>query len=146
MGYTHYFRQKKSATKKQWGEITRTFKELRAYSLLCGPAFHIQYEYDDATSPQIDDETIIFNGVGDAGHETMILVRKLPKGQISCFAYCKTNGKPYDFVVIVLLLLCDHFAPGVWLIESDGDSTDWTPALNWINNSGFVYLTLPKEV
>lgn len=148
MGYCHYFRQKKSATKKQWGDIIKTFSELRTYSLLCGPAFCIQYEYDDPSPPQIDDEYIIFNGVEDAGHETMILVRKLLRvqGATHNSASCKTMEKPYDFAVMVLLLLCDHFAPAAWFIESDGDSTDWAPVIDWVNNSGLVTVTLPKGI
>ena len=88
MGYTHYFEQKKHANTEQWGNITTGFKKLQAAALLT-QAFPIQREEDDPTAPEVTNDQIIFNGIGDDAHETLMLER-----ENSGFQFCKTAGKP----------------------------------------------------
>ena len=46
--------------------------------------------------------------------------------------FCKTNRKPYDLVVCAVLAIATQRAPG-WLriTSSDGDASDWQPAVDW---------------
>lgn len=127
-GYTHYFRQNKPATPEQWKCITEGFRKLHVASVLT-EAFPIRREYDDAGAPEITDDHIIFNGIGEDGYETMVLVREGSGGQ-----FCKTGRMPYDRAVMALLILADHCAPGCWRISSDGDTEDWQPTLDWMNS------------
>ncbi len=55
------------------------------------------------------------NGVGEDAHEPFVF----PSGP--GFNFVKTNGKPYDVVVVACLLAArDHFGPDELIIESDG--------------------------
>jgi hypothetical protein len=82
-------------------------------------------EYDNPnTPPEITDKHIVFNGTGDDGHETFIL----------CFgqqewSFCKTARKPYDVLVVTVLMFCECYAPGAWDIGSDGNNDDWAEGM-----------------
>lgn len=140
MGYTHYFNQNKPATNDQWDAICNDFNKLRTVAMLT-KAFPIQRECDDTAAPEVSTQFIIFNGIGDAGHETMF-VDKEGNG----FQFCKTNNKPYDIAVVALLLLMYHHAPDVWVITSDGDTADWLPAIKFVNGSGIGEFFLPPSI
>ncbi len=116
MGYTHYFTQKKECPPEAWQQICDAFKQLQVAALINHDPLLIQRV--------VSAEEIIFNGIKDEGHETMVLIRKQPG-----FACCKTARKPYDRVVVALLCLVEHFAPSVWDISSDGDEEDWQEGL-----------------
>lgn len=116
MGYTHHFKQNRTATPEEWARITEDLTEVLKHTdvPLC-------YDYDKPnTPPQIDHEAIVFNGLDDDGHETFFLQReKYPQ-----FNFCKTARKPYDIVVCAALIIAEHHAPGAWDIGSDGDYSD----------------------
>lgn len=137
MGYTHYYEQKQPPTAEQWSAISGGFKKLMAAAFLT-TAFPIQRDHDDTSPPEITATHIIFNGIGDSGHETMSL------GEEAWF--CKTNGKPYDVAVVALLILANHYAPDSWDITSDGVISDWQPTLDWMNSTGLAEFTLPKGI
>lgn len=122
MGYTHYFTQKRHATEEEWAKITHAFRELYLNNNLPD----IVVESDVPSPPLIDKDSVVFNGVGDDGHETMALERK---GEIGKFEFCKTACKPYDTAVTALLALCHYYAPDAWEIRSDGGPLDWRPGL-----------------
>lgn len=131
MGYTHYFEQGKPATKEQWDAITEAFKKI-------APSLPIQREDDDPARPEITEDRIIFNGIGDNGHETMLLERA-GHG----FQFCKTARKPYDRAVITLLTIANNLAPGTWVISSDGSAKEWQPDIDWLNSQGIGEFELP---
>lgn len=141
MGYTHYWRPKKPPTDAQWQDITDGFKKLQTLGLLT-KALPIQREYDDPNSPEVGQDGIIFNGIGNAGHETFYVERNTE----AAFNCCKTARKPYDMVVMAVLLLMDHFAPEVWRISSDGGRSEWQPAINWLNTTRLGAFTLPDGI
>lgn len=141
MGYTHYWRQGNKPTDEQWDSITSTFKKAMTVALVTGKPFPIQREQDISSPPEIDEENIVFNGIGEAAHETMYLERN---GRD--FNFCKTNRKPYDFVAMVLLVLVDHFASDCWDVSSDGVRDEWKPAVDWLNASGLGQFSLPKGI
>lgn len=86
----------------------------------------IAFECDVNKPPEVSDEMIRFNGVGNEGHETFILFKKKPAASPftqsgEYFYFCKTAHKPYDLVVGLILLAAAKNAPGVLNISSDGD-------------------------
>lgn len=141
MGYTHYFRQNRAPTLDQWRAIAGGFKSLIGHAEDAGDPLPIQREYDEVGAPEITEERIVFNGIGDAGHETMLLERD-GRG----FQFCKTARKPYDRAVIALLILADRCAPGCWQVSSDGDPQDWKPILDWMDGLGLGLFELPAGV
>lgn len=140
MGYSHYVRQNKPASDEQWAAVCDAFKKFRVTALL-GKSFPIQREEDDPSDVLIDEECIIFNGIGKDAHETFML-EKAGDG----FSFCKTARKPYDIAVVTVLILANHHAPDVWSISSDGGTGDWQPVLNWMNSTGIGTYTLPKSI
>ncbi len=127
MGYTHYHKHQETSDSK-WKKITKDFKKF----LNRNPSQQalIQREYDDNGPPEITDEAIMFNGIEDAGHETLALYKCGSGG----FAFCKTANKPYDFAVMVALLLYKHHSPKTLQLSSDGDATDWQPAYDLVKS------------
>lgn len=83
---------------------------------------------DDIT---INDNEVIFNGVGDDAHETFVFSKK------SGFNFCKTKRKPYDAVVCACLLAAKNIFVDKIDIRSDGDNNDI-----YINNQ---LLTLVRD-
>jgi hypothetical protein len=134
MDYTHYWRQNDLPNDEQWGAIQDTFRTLM-------PHFPIQREMDDAGPPQMDDIAIAFNGIGDDAYETMYLARS---GNSRNF--CKTDERPYDRAVVVLLILAEHFAPNCFMPSSDGGIADWQPALDWLNAQGVGTFKMPRAI
>ena len=123
MGYSHYFEQMKPAEPAAWQAICDDFRKMMATALLNQP-LPIQREDEDGGQPLVDDTYIIFNGIGNNGHETMVLQRDGKE-----FQFCKTARKPYDRVVTALLILADFHSPNTWLITSDGEPDDWQEGL-----------------
>lgn len=120
MGYTHYFEQKRDCPAKAWELISSDFGKILGDRDARGL---IQREYDNPAPPEVGPR-IRFNGIGEAGHETMLVSRKKPKDE--SFQFCKTAYKPYDAVVVALLLVMFHHTKSdVWDIGSDGDWDEW---------------------
>lgn len=75
--------------------------------------------------------------VDDLGHETFIL-RRTPAAQAGDaaypygFAFTKTARKPYDLLVAAVLIVCHAIAPDALAISSDGDPSEWEPALRLV--------------
>ncbi len=79
---------------------------------------------DHPEPPHIDDEYISFNGVGDDGHENMV-VNRTPERD---FEFCKTAHKPYDYLVTAVMSYLA--AIGVANVSSDGDLPDWQKGIS----------------
>lgn len=94
MGYTHYFEVKFSDNgwEKFRKDVRKLFKSLPE-------TVKIQREYDNDSRPLNGKDKIVFNGVGDDGHETFWLDKN---GE---WAFCKTAQKPYDLAVCCVLML-----------------------------------------
>lgn len=123
MGYTHYMDQIKPAEPEAWAAICDSFRKLQATALISKP-LPIQREDEDKSQPFVDDNFIIFNGIGNDAHETMVLERD-GRG----FHFCKTARKPYDRAVTALLILADFHSPDTWVVTSDGEPDDWQEGL-----------------
>lgn len=141
MGYTHYFRQQRRATTEEWAAICADFKKLFAAALLTNTPMEIQREDDNDDEPLISTNEIIFNGIEDNGHETMVLDRNG-----SGFQFCKTARKPYDRAVCCLLMIAHKHAPDVWQTSSDGGIREWGPHMKWLNSLGMGEFTVPWDL
>lgn len=115
MGYTHYWKSSKPFTQKAWDELTTMLREAARTSDI-----PLAYEFDEPQlEPQLDTDTIRFNGVGVDGLETFLLLRD----HVSSFDFCKTNRKPYD-VFVVATLICATALNGSFSWSSDGRDDD----------------------
>jgi len=110
MGYTHYWESKKRFTDPQWTKLLRITQ-----AIFAATKTPVQYETNDNRQPEIDPEFIRFNGVENDGHETFVLSR----GQIE-FDCCKTAYKPYDEIVVAILIAA-HDINKEFSWSSDGD-------------------------
>lgn len=95
----------------------------------------VAFECDIPKPPEVSDQMIRFNGVGNEGHETFIFFKKKPepgqwnKDSGSYFYFCKTARKPYDLAVCLVLLSLANHAPKSVKLGSDGDwDCEWTEA------------------
>lgn len=132
MGYTHYWKGKKSFTDAQFKAITRDFVKL--YGALPRSTDTAGGYYADQplmVERNIAKDEIRFDGTGpadsDLGHETFLLSQ-----QPDAFEFCKTARKPYDLLVCATLIVCQKHAPDVLEITSDGDPEDWVPAQKFV--------------
>lgn len=117
MGYTHYWQNSSSINDSEWEIIeTVTRKILRVAQENRGLA--LSEEFDVNQIPVVTDQEIRFNGLGDEGHETFLVTR-----DATSFSFCKTNGKPYDDVVVAILHALATYCPSFsW--TSDGYHAD----------------------
>lgn len=127
MGYSHYFTRDQDCPPEWWAALCEDFRKLQATAVLLNQPLPIQAEYDDSSPPEISDQHIRFNGIGNDGCETFYLTRSGVAGR--GFQCCKTNQRAYDIAVTALLCLVHYHAPDVWRILSDGSVIDWIPGL-----------------
>ena len=123
MGYTHYWRTGKiqaipdPALHIIKGEIDRAHQ-----------AGIIQRSLNDPGAPIVTSQEIRFNGVGDTGHETFYF-----KSNGEPFDFCKTARKPYDTVVMYVLIVLKHFLKDNITVSSDGDfDNEWAEACRYM--------------
>lgn len=142
MGYTHYWGATRTFTASEWKDICAATR-----SILRTSTVQIVREYDRPNErPDVLDHEIIFNGAGDDGHETFWLQRELPeepeyrKGE-GDFQFCKTARKPYDEVVVAVLIAVRHIAPDAISWSSDGYLEEHADGLALLNRSTALGLT-----
>ena len=139
MGFTHEF---------SWKQPFESFdKDLQKKIRRVLHIFHnkgiVQYELDNPDAPVANEAEIRFNGSRekDTGYETFFLDTK-----ITGYNFIKTgvwNGKPYDFVVVMTLILIkthsttrDNFildSDAFHVPETDPDFITWLRAIKYLN-------------
>lgn len=113
MGYTHYWSQQRDYTEAEWQQISATIKAIIAASDVA-----VASEYDRPNdAPEFTDDHILFNGVGDDGHETFGFMRK---GEDD-FQFCKTARKPYDEIVVACLIAASEMGVITWSSDGEGE-------------------------
>lgn len=116
MGYTHYWENNANVIPVEAILIIREIVD-QAYADRV-----IQVEHDRKGSPIVTDRLIRFNGVGELGHETFRFdvddVYRTHEGHH--FAFCKTNQKPYDAVVMKVLIVLKWALKELVTLRSDG--------------------------
>jgi len=123
MGYTHYWSRPKTFTVKSFTAAAADCERV-VKSLKC----QVQRESDDTTPAVFSRDSVRFNGVGDAGHETFAIPRvftRIYEGQKSdkdgWSDFCKTAAKPYDLAVCACLVVFKHHYEEKFIVASDGD-------------------------
>ena len=115
MGYTHYHKNL-SFTDATWEKLRRDVRKLLKN---LPEDVKVQREHNNDSRPLIGKDSIIFNGVGENGHETFLMDKKASE-----FEFCKTARKPYDLAACgVLMLASVHATSGQ--ISSDGVNGAW---------------------
>lgn len=123
MGYTHYW--KFDTLPVIPVEARVVLKEILDTAYADGL---IQYESDVQKEPVVTEAEIRFNGVGDNGHETFHFDihedYRAEDGKV--FACCKTAEKPYDEIVMKVLITLKYFLEDGLNVASDGlFSEEW---------------------
>lgn len=101
MGYSHYHPQVRSFKKSEWIDVVKDIGSILSYvenesniPLANGEGEH---------RPVFTNDEIVFNGVGEDGHESLIVTRRKPSLSDAGFQFCKTTRKPYDLAVVACL-------------------------------------------
>lgn len=150
MGYSHYFELTQAPTHTRWARLTsdvrRVFHSLPNLAVLQA----LGVDVDQAIQlrgplghgkPLCNRKTIAFNGnkADDTDCETLLLTAKPRRDS------CKTARKPYDFAVCAVLLLAEFHLPG-FVVDSDGDTDEWSPALTWVNQAINPAVRMPYTI
>ena len=125
MGYTHYWRTTKFKD-EQWARLCESTKKV--ITLAVEQGIMVDREDDDEDQPPlICDSLITFNGRGDEGYETFYFQKNN-----TTFQFCKTGLRPYDAVVVAVLILA-HYYDNDFYWSSDGDRDDFDDGLALAN-------------
>lgn len=147
MGYTHYWTQKRNFTVAQWQIVRADIAAILDYGQNMSGVPLANGMGDGGSTPEISDDMISFNGLGDDSHETFFIERKIRKpdyaGRTKGWDFCKTAQKPYDPVVTACLCYlstvtrkedpASHepiIGSEVYSVSSDGDGSDWLDGLD----------------
>jgi hypothetical protein len=105
MGYTHYFETE--------GQIMINVPVIKAIV----EKFKNIIDHDETSDQNffISDNKILLNGIDDNAHETFII-----DGNVKKDSFCKTNNKPYDIVVCMILLVLKKENGRLFKLTSDG--------------------------
>ena len=132
MGYTHYWEQTRSFTHDEWEETSKDLKGILAY---------VEHQFGvplanamgkPGTRPKIDQDNIVFNGLGDDSHETFAVNRQRQKAWISARPgadFCKTAREPYDVAVTACLCYLASVSE-THTVTSDGRGNDFVLGLD----------------
>jgi len=129
MGYTHYWRQYDGFNSDKWDALVQ-------HSLYLQAAVYPSTKLADV---EMSDFQISFNGVSPQNHETFILDRAMQPPNLRLpekdhfFNFCKTAQKPYDLMVMCVLLVANALEPDVITYATDGAESDWQPAVDLVN-------------
>lgn len=111
MGYTHYINHIKPFSDEQWSDIQRFTTALILAAKQSGIAI---CDGMGEGEPTINNRCIHFNGQGPDSYEDFYLDRTATAPH----AFCKTERKPYDAVVVALLIYLNETTD---CMQSDSD-------------------------
>lgn len=167
MGYTHYFKLVSSIDENELKikhgalvvDLKRLFQYLPEHSDSARAYYNDSplYIYDGEGETRIsnpdnlfvDDggvaDSILFNGDAslDLDHEPFYFGFASDGNNVS---FCKTNRKPYDFLVCATLLLIHRYFSDYVSVSSDGDKDDWLPVVRWVANVLNTEISVPDEI
>jgi len=152
MGYTHYFNVKAELDQKVWDKFIREAKTLLKAlpKTVTLKQFDYQRYSDDRDKgielpredyrseveqpvalvgenskgkPVLDANCVFFNGAEPLSFEDFYISRTTPDS-----SYVKTERRPYDLAVCVVLLSLAHHFPDQVHVSSDGNLNDWKAA------------------
>ena len=117
MGYSHRWTIKEEITPAKFSEWVNCVKEIVETAIDAGIPLGNGLGED---VPEIAENLVAFNGVGNQGHE----VFGIALGD-SGFDFCKTAEKPYDAAVTASLISAKIIFGSAIEIASDGNWDDW---------------------
>ena len=125
MGYTHYWTKK-----KKWpaAKVSAAIQDMAEVIRRCELPLADGHG-EPGTEPVIGRDYIAFNGVDELSHETF-LFPGFDQPLNPDFAFCKTERKPYDTIVVACLLVAKHHLGAAIEVSSDGDWED-----EWLNGA-----------
>ena len=88
----------------------------------------VQYEDNIAKPPVVNREEITFNGVDELGHETFhySISDNYKASNNRYFGFCKTAQKPYDRVVMKVLIVLKKYLGNAFELSSDGFNDEYS--------------------
>jgi hypothetical protein len=111
MGYTHYFTIKEVPPQEAQDKVLRAAKAIVDYAKT-----ELGLAIED-----LSDTVININGAPPDDYETFYV----DFSELG-FEFCKTNGKPYDIVVVAILCAMGDIVGSYYVdISSDGGPDDW---------------------
>lgn len=128
MGYTHYWDiYQEEIPESEWRSFANDFVKIL-------PQFMNKLDHETDQKFHVDGNHIIFNGIGEEGHETFYIERKnkMEKsydGEVKKFNFCKTARKEYDISVCCALIIAKKYFGNIIKVSSDGiDEDGWGKA------------------
>lgn len=115
MGYTHYWTIKENSDEK-FAEFAKQVKQITDHAA----------KKIDLYIRDMDETAVLFNGLGAESHEDFYVTRNS-----SGFNFCKTNEKPYDFVVVACLTAMKRVYGDSVEVSSDGNWQDWNEGVTF---------------
>jgi len=106
--------------------------------------------------PRISENEVWFNGDGtndqNLDHETFAIelfetgnYRKIDEfDKTGVFGFCKTAYKPYDFAVMISLIVIKHHLGADFSISSDGGIEEWKDAIEYYEK--YFNRSAPKQL
>lgn len=122
MGYTHYWTEKKKPDAIPAQAISIIKEILQdAYKKKI-----VQFESNNPEPPIVTQEEVRFNGVEENGHETFCYSVKdnFLLNTDEHFSFCKTAQKPYDTIVMKVLIVLKWAFGDDFKLSSDGSFND----------------------
>lgn len=121
MGYTHYWYRVREIELDVYFKILTDFKRLLPVLIEEG----VRLAGSGGTGdPVINDDNLLFNGVGAERYENFVFPRVLriwdePDKNDQYFQFCKTSAYPYDQAVIAFLIIAKHYLQQDITVQSD---------------------------
>ena len=120
MGYTHYFETTTPASDKVWNEFTDTVKKIikNFAGKIAGG--------EGTGTPEITNDLVYLNGCESLSedHETFLIER----GKRGYWDFCKTAMKPYDAVVVAILMEGARLEILTWSSDGEDKNGDFDSA------------------
>ena len=128
MGYTHYWTIfQEEIPQDIWRSFASDFIKIL-------PQFMDKLDHETDQKFDINGNHIIFNGIGEEGHETFSMntknkMEESHTGNIEYFDFCKTARKEYDIAVCCALIIAKKYFGDIINVSSDGSDEDgWDKA------------------
>ena len=160
MGYTIYFKNKVKQTDEDWNEFIIACKKLykNMPKEIDGKVLSIS-GCSKAEKPIFNNNHVWFNGSDgekrikegkywkdstdkELEHETFVLSKK------PCHESCKTNRKPYTFMVMAVLILAKTMLKDIHFLDAGAEWQDSLVYVNEVcrNNKTFTLLMFPDKL
>lgn len=96
----------------------------------------------------LQEQYICFNGDSkfELNEDTFCLTQKRKCKGERYLESCTTERKPYDFLVVAILILANYYCPNCYQIASDGSKSDWLPVKEWLKVHLLKDYPLPKKI